>query len=104
MDRKYLVRFERKAEEQQPDGTLSAIRKLLFEAYATVLPIRGRERDQSSQTEAVGEYRFTIRRKTGLTENDVIVWNGCEYNIRFIGDHGPQSMYMPIYAERGVAV
>ena len=100
----YLIRVERKSQVQAPDGSLTTERIKLFDAYAHITPISGRERNQSSQTEASADYRFTIRRQSGLVEDDVIVWDGRDFNIRFISDFGPRSLYMTLDAERGVAV
>jgi SPP1 family predicted phage head-tail adaptor len=66
--------------------------------------MRGSERNQSNQPESVAGYTFHIHYRADLLADDVIVWNGNQYNIRFIADEGMGSVYLMIEAERGVAV
>lgn len=104
MKLRYRIRIERKGQVQAADGSLTTTRTLLCEAYAQVQPMRGSERDQSMQTEAAADYKFTIRRRGDIREDDIIVWQGTDYNIRAILDYGPQSLYLTLEAQRGVAV
>ena len=85
-------------------GTLSSTRTLIAQAYAKVRPLSGRERSQSDQTEAAANYRFHIHHRSDITGATILVWNGVDYNIRFVADNGPKEAYMYIDAERGVAV
>jgi len=66
--------------------------------------MRGDERRNGQQLEAQANYRFHIHQRNDLREDDVIIWNGHQYNIRFIANRGPGSVYMMLEAERGVAV
>ena len=43
-----------------------------------------------------------IHYRGDLSAANVIVWNGVDYNIKFIADNGPKEVYMYIDAERGV--
>lgn len=99
-----VIEIRRKAQVQQPDGSLQTTLGLLANAYASVSPMRGDERNQSNQTEAQADYKFHIHYRSDLKEDDVIVWQGNHYNIRFIADKGPGSIYLMMEAERGVAI
>jgi SPP1 family predicted phage head-tail adaptor len=76
----------------------------LATVWAEVRPMTGRERSDAAAIEAPASYRFTIRRRSDVTEAMRITWNGGTYNIRFIADPGARGLYMTIDAERGVAV
>ena len=99
-----IVSIQRKTQVQQADMSLLTTLAEVAEVYAMVFPIRGSERNQGDQTEARANYRFTIHQRTDLLDDDVLVWNGYQYNIRFIADRGPGSIYLKIEAERGVAI
>lgn len=99
-----LVSFYSKAQTADSYGTLSSTRTLIATAYAKTRPLSGRERNQSDQTEGQANYRFYVHQRSDLAEANIIVWNGVDYNIRFIADNGPLEPYMYIDAERGVAV
>jgi head-tail adaptor len=88
---------------QNQYGTLSSTRTLVAEAYARVRPLSGRERNQSDQTEDSAMYRFYIHRRSDLSGANILVWNGVDYNVKFIADM-PKEPYIYIDAERGVAV
>jgi len=104
LDLRHMVEIRRKQQTQQADGSLDTTLSLVAKAYAAVYPMRGDERREGQQLEAQANYRFHIHQRNDLREDDVIVWNGHEYNIRFIADRGPGSVYMMLEAERGVAV
>lgn len=99
-----IVSLKRKGQTQDARGALVTTLTLIDRAYAKVRPLRGVERDQGTQVEAPANYRFHIHYRSDLLEDDVIEWQGRDYNIRFIADEGPGSIYLMIEAERGVAV
>ena len=99
----YPIAIIRRAKVQQADGELLTTATTVARCFAKVTPLTGRERYASQQNEATADYRFTIRRRSDLLENDVILHNGAEYNIRFIGDAGTRDKYTSIDAQRGVA-
>lgn len=99
-----FIDIKRKTQVQQLDGSLQTVFTLLGSEFARVVPIRGSERNASTQTEAPANYRFHIHYRSDLVEDDVIVWEGQTYNIRFIASDGPGSVYLMLEAERGVAV
>lgn len=75
----------------------------LATVWANVRPLAGRERADLAAVEAPATYRFTIRRRSDITAAMRIAWDGQTYNIRFVSDPGPRSLYMALEAERGVA-
>jgi len=99
-----IIQLKRKAQVQEADGRLTTTLIAIGKAYAAVYPIRGDERRMGQQNEAQADYRFHIHYRSDLIADDVIIWNGSEYNIRFIADKGPGSIYLMIEAERGVAI
>jgi len=104
LDLRHVIEIRRKQQTQQADGSLDTTLAVVAKAYASAYPMRGDERRMGQQTEAQADYRFHIHHRSDLNADDVIVWNGHQYNIRFIADRGPGSVYMMIEAERGVAV
>lgn len=84
-------------------GTLTTTREKLADVYANVRAMSGTERYRSQQTESQANYRFWVHHRTDITEAKVLVWNGEDYNIRFIADNGPKEPYMFIEAQKGVA-
>lgn len=99
-----FIEIRRKAQVQQANGSLTTTLNLIATEYAAVIPMGGSERNMASQNEAAANYRFHIHHRSDLIPDDVVVWNGSQYNIRFIADKGPGSIYLMIEAERGVAV
>ena len=89
---------------QEADGSLTPANETYWRTFARVHAQRGGESNQSDQTEARATYRFWVHRNEGVQEDDIIVWRGQQYNIRFVDDGGPGTVYMMIEAERGVAV
>lgn len=99
-----FITVNRKGQTQADDGSLTTTMTKRFDAYAAVYPIRGDERRMGNQNEAQADYRFRIIARTDVDADDVIVWNGREYNVRFIAERGPGEIYMTLEAQRGVAV
>lgn len=99
-----IVSLYRKSQTQDEYGTLVTNRVLIAQVYAKVRPMSGNERNQSDQTEAFANYRFYIHYRSDLIGADIIVWNGTDYNIKFIADNGPKEAYLYIDAERGGAM
>ena len=99
-----VIYVYRKVQSQDEYGTLTTTRSLVKKLYAKVRPLSGAERNKSDQTEAAANFRFWIHQRSDLIEDDIIVWNSTDYNIRFIADNGPKEAYMYIDAQRGVAV
>lgn len=98
------VTFYRKTGTKDEYGTLSSSRDLVCSAYASTRPLSGNERNRTDQREDYANYRFYILQRSDVMEADILVWNGKDYNIRFIADNGPKERYMYIDAERGGAM
>jgi len=98
------IEIKRKSQEQRADGSLETTLTTVMQGFARVRPMRGGESDQGTQVEARAGYKFTIHTRSDLLDDDVIVWRGRKYNIRFIYEEGFGSIYMEIEAERGVAI
>lgn len=98
-----LVSFYRLSQTQNEYGTLVTTRVLIAQAYAKVRPMSGSERNRSDQTEAFADYRFYIHYRSDIGAANLIVWNGTDYNIKFIADNGPKEAYLYVDAERGGA-
>lgn len=99
-----LITFYRKVQEKQPDGSLQTTMQEVGQAFAAVRAMRGAERNAGDQTEAQSDYIFSIAYRSDLIADDVIQWNGSQFNIRFISDNGSGHVYMTIEAQRGVAI
>lgn len=84
-------------------GKFATTRTLLAQAYAAVQVMSGAERNISLQTTPTANYRFYVHYSSDITPAKLLVWNGVDYNIRFIADNGPKEVYMMIEAEKGVA-
>lgn len=98
------VRIETQVATADGYGGTSLAWSLVAEVWAMVRPVSGRERVAAAAIEAPAMYRFTLRRRTGLTEALRVVWNGQAYNVRFIADAGPRAAYVTLDADRGVAI
>lgn len=89
--------------ELTPDaiGGFSRDKVATISEWALIKPKGGKERDEYSQLNATRMYVFVIRYRDDLTEGDEIEWRGKEFNIRYIADKGPQSLYLEVEAESG---
>jgi len=94
----------RKAQVQNDYGALSQTRTLIAKLQASVRPMSGGERAMSDNTEAYATHRFHVHYRSDLRADDIIVWNGNDFNIRFVADNGPKERYMYIDAQRGGAM
>ena len=96
-----VVTFYRKRQTRADDGRLSQVRDKVCKVYAMVRPMSGSERAASLGRESYGDYRFHVHRRSDIQEADILVWDGVDYNIHFIGDAGNKGPYMYIDAQRG---
>lgn len=92
-----------------PDGLGGQTKDLVLlkNTLAKVLSVRGRVRFYADKVDAVGDYLFVIRNRISgvdLTEDDVIEWDGYQYNIEFIAKEGSRNGFLAIEATRGVAI
>lgn len=75
----------------------------LATVWAKARPVSGRERLAGGAVSAPALYRFTIRRRSDVTEGMRVMWNSRAFNVRFIGDAGVRDGFMSLEAEAGVA-
>ena len=71
--------------------------------WAHVRPLSGREREQFDRVNAEASYLFVIRNRQDIRENDRVLWEGVEYNIRLIKGRAGRPLYLEIIGDRGVA-
>lgn len=84
-------------------GDSSAPTSVVSNLYAHVRPINGREAKQYDKLNAQFTNLFVIRWRDDILENDTIVWDGDDYNIKSIVKAGVRKLFLEIYAERGLA-
>lgn len=98
------VRIEKPA--STPDGRGGTVKGWaeLATVWARVRPISGRERAAAGQIEAAATYRVTIRRRTDVTADCRILWQGMAMNIRFVPASGSRAMWTVIDCDAGVPV
>lgn len=73
------------------------------EVWAKVRPMTGNERQHSDRVNLQANYVIVIRHRDDVTERDIVVWKGTEFNIRFAKEQ-PRSRFLALEAEKGVAV
>jgi SPP1 family predicted phage head-tail adaptor len=99
------VTFERVSRVSDGGGGGVESWATLYECWAKVTPLSGRERDNAAQTQAPRNYRVTVRvsaETLAVTEADRVMWRGAAMDIRFIADAGPRPLYLQIDCEAGV--
>lgn len=94
-----------KRETLTPDGIGGHTVNLsdIATVWALARPMSGREIERYDQLNATALYLFVVRNRQDVKEDDRIIWDGEEYNIRFLKSRGGRSLYLEIVAERGVA-
>jgi SPP1 family predicted phage head-tail adaptor len=97
------VTIRRTTETPNEYGTLVPADTDIATVWALVRPMSGGERDASRQVEASADYLIVMRYRADVRATDTLIWRGYAFNIRFIKDRGPRSLYLEIEAERGVA-
>ena len=73
------------------------------EVFAKVKPDNGKEFKESDRVDATANYTFITHYRDDITESMRILWEGNEYNIRYIPKRGSRAIYSEYKAERGVA-
>lgn len=99
-----LITIYTKTQVQDAFGTLTTTRTKIADAYAKVRPMSGAERNRTDQREEYADYRFWIHQRTDVNEADLIVWDGVDYDIRFIAHNSAKEPYLMIDAQRGGAM
>lgn len=99
-----LVTFQRATEVSDGMGgqtlTWNAIAS---DVWAKVRPLSGNEQERFDQLNATAMATFVVRYRSDIEHGDRIVWNGENYNIRYIPPVSSREMYLAISAEKGVA-
>lgn len=95
--------IQQKTQTRRAEGGYDETWSTFATVWAKVRPLSGRERTQADAVEAPADYRFTIRRRTDITEAMRVTWGGGTFNIRFIGLTSARELYMDVDAERAVA-
>ena len=71
--------------------------------WAEVRPLRGREFYAANQTQQVVDVRFVIRKRSGLTVDQRLLWKSTPYDITgLIPGTGPYLGTLEIMATNGV--
>lgn len=97
------VTFLRETKVDDGMGGSSVTWATIATVWAKVRPMSGTEREHSDRLNAQANYLIVIRYRDDITENDVAAWKGLRFNIRFSRDEA-RSTFLPIEAERGVAI
>ena len=84
-------------------GDSSVPMNIAADVWCHVRPMSGIEAKKFDKLNAQFTNLFVIRWRDDLKENDTIVWDGDDYNIRSIPKAGSRHSFMEIFAERGVA-
>lgn len=101
LDQRVTFLRETKVADGMGGSTVSWVE--IAEVWAKVRPMSGTEREHSDRLNAQASYLIVIRYRDDITENDIAEWKGQRFNIRFSKDEA-RSTFLPIEAERGVAV
>lgn len=101
LDQQIIIQQETRTADSY--GGAASAWSALATVWANVRPISARRVTDNAAPEEPATYRFTIRRRSDVTDTMRVSWNGGIYNIRFVADPGPRSLYMTIDAERGIA-
>lgn len=78
-------------------------KELVTKAWAEVKPKSGNENTDFERVNATQNILFRIRRRTNITAEMIIEWEGGEFNIKSFPPVSNRALYMDIEAESGVA-
>jgi len=82
------IRIERSTTDRDDHGGVTQSWALLFEVWAQIAPLRGRELIAAAQTMPEAHTKFVIRYRAGITEADRIVYDSKNYDIIHIAELG----------------
>lgn len=103
MDQLITIQRETLADDGYGGQTVT-LTNVATDLFCHVRPRSGKEGEEYQRLNAEATYMFVIRYRDDLREDDRIIWNGVQYNIRTILGRGGRSMYLEIDATRGVAL
>lgn len=102
LDQRITIKRETLSNDDMGGDTISLA--TVATVWALVKADRGSESEDWDQVNANHTYRFVIRYRSDIRDDDRIEWNGYTFNIRSINDNGGRKMYLELFAERGVAL
>lgn len=97
------VALQRKSSSRTSAGGEVPSWTAIATVWGKVRAMSGREREHAMRTEATATHVVTIRRRSGISEVDRIVWQSRALNVRFIRDNGPRTAMVEIECEMGAA-
>jgi SPP1 family predicted phage head-tail adaptor len=100
-----LIDFKRKVlVSDGMGGQTQTINNLASGVWAKARAMSGREVAKYDQLNATAMVTFITRYRTDIKEADYIVWNGANYNIRYIQPNSARDLYTVFEAEKGLAL
>jgi SPP1 family predicted phage head-tail adaptor len=99
-----IVQFQRLARTSDGAGGFTQTWANLAGAptRAHVKSMSGGERFASARVEATATHKVTVRYFAGLTEADVVVFNGLRANIRYIDNLEQRNRWLVLDVQTGV--
>ena len=102
LDQKINIQREVRIPDDMGGHTLN-LENIAVCQWAHVRPMSGSEAERFDKLNPVATELFVIRWRGDLQEDDRVIWEGVEYNIRYIKNAGGRKLYLEFFAERGVA-
>ena len=72
--------------------------------FAKAEPLSGNEALKYNKLNAIALYKFVVRYREDIDETQKIIWNGDEYDIKYILGRGVRKLYLEFIAERGATL
>ena len=77
--------------------------RVVARAWASIEPLRGRERLQAQQLEASVTHKIVLRYRADLRASHRVAFQGRVFNIRSVINVGERSRWLELLCEEGVA-
>lgn len=97
------VTFRKEVQTDDGMGGHSTTWEDVATVWAKVRPMSGGEREHSDRENVRANYLIVIRPRDDIDESCIAVWEGTEFNIRFV-KYRPRSRFLELEAEKGVAI
>jgi len=98
------VRVERVTSVPDEGGGSAEAWVEVAHVWAKVWPVSGGERAAAQQVQAAAMVRVKIRRRTDVSADMRVIWQGRAHNIRHVADAGPSEPFLTLDCESGVAI
>lgn len=98
------VAIKRLVKTRRNDGGYDKTLQTVTTRWAKVVPVGGRESEQSGRLRGATTYHVTIRRYADFTSEDHLTWGDINMNIREIHQAGNRAEYLKIVAESGAVL